>query len=207
MLSSKPQIHNLDRSMRAMFALCNRPSGTEESVPINIDGMTFSTTDSKYFRLIFFVIYQLISSFKICGHSLQHLKQIDHIQIFTSLQTLCFVFNFYTVLVSTYLYEGEGLLWSSSTVSTITRLSCLPLSLRYKYCLANVMLNSKDCGSPIFLKGKGKYTLSNTSLMANAKRESKTMFPILTNKLIPRRLGQLFSSASIIYQDHISVLV
>lgn len=72
MLSSKCQIHNLDKSMRVMFSLCNRPSGTEEAVPINIDRMTGSNTDSKYFRLIFIVIYQLSSSFKICSQSLQH---------------------------------------------------------------------------------------------------------------------------------------
>lgn len=74
MLSSKCQIHNLDKSTRVMFTLCNRPSGTEEAVPINIDGMTVNTTDSKYFRLIFLVIYQLNSSFKICGQSLQNVE-------------------------------------------------------------------------------------------------------------------------------------
>lgn len=74
MLSSKRQIHNLDKSTRVMFTLCNRPSGTEDTVPINIDGMTVSTTDSKYFRLIFFVIYQLHSSFKICSQSPQHVE-------------------------------------------------------------------------------------------------------------------------------------
>lgn len=64
----------------------------------------------------------------------------------------------------------------NSAVSAIICLSCLPLSLRYKYCLANVMLNSKDCGSPIFLKGKGKYTLSNTSLMAIAEERIRLCF-------------------------------
>lgn len=57
-----------------MFTLCNRPSGTEEALPINIDEMVVSTPDSKYFRLIFFVIYWLISSFKICGQILQHVE-------------------------------------------------------------------------------------------------------------------------------------
>lgn len=74
MLSSKHQIDNLDKSTRVMFTLCNRPSGTEDIVPINIDGMTVSTTDSKYFRLVFFVIYQLHSSFIICSQSLQHVE-------------------------------------------------------------------------------------------------------------------------------------
>jgi len=60
--------------MRVIFTLCSRPSGIEEAVPINIDGMTVSATDSKYFRLIFFVIYPLISSFKICSQSLQHVE-------------------------------------------------------------------------------------------------------------------------------------
>lgn len=63
MLSSKAQMPNLDKSMRVMFTLCGRPSGIGEAVPINIDGTIVSTTDNKYFILIFF--YHLSDNFKL----------------------------------------------------------------------------------------------------------------------------------------------
>lgn len=153
MLSSKRQMHNLDKSTRVMFTLCNRPSGTEDTVPINIDGMTVSTTDSKYFRLIFFVIYQLHSSFKICGQSLQHVAtDWSHSDFCYPAKPLP-SFKFFYSAAFHYLYKEWKIILKQQH-SWQHCLSCLPFSLMCMYCLTNVMLNPKIVVHLFFSKEK-----------------------------------------------------